>query len=146
MQAIGSLAAGARAAVSGALHTLGHLTGAHDGQPVAVQGVPETGYVGATVICTAAGKRMDDYLARRTTKARRRGGASRARGARCCWRERACALARARGARARVAHRAGPARRYAAPRSGTRAASSRDDCGAHAASSLVARRRTSARW
>jgi hypothetical protein len=105
MQAIGSLAAGARAAVTGALHTLGHLTGAHDGQPVAVPGVPETGYVGANVICAAAGKRMEDYLTRRTTKARAQERLAR--------RHIARRIARAAGASARARWRAPAARERA---------------------------------
>ena len=108
MQAIESLAAGARAAVTGALSTLGHVTG-HDAAPVAISGVEETGYVGAAAICAAANKSLGDYLERRTTKARR--GASRARD-RCIARlsERrslARAARAARGVRARALVRAG---------------------------------------
>ena len=79
MQALESLRAavsGARAAVSGAagsaLHSLpiiGHLT-AHDESRHDVPHLPETGYVGGNAICAAAGKRIEDYLSKRTTKAR----------------------------------------------------------------------------
>jgi hypothetical protein len=68
MQAIGTLAAGARAAVSGALETLGHIAHGDTGEAVAVPAVPETGYVGARVIAEAAGKSVEEYLERRTTK------------------------------------------------------------------------------
>jgi hypothetical protein len=97
MQAIGTLAAGARAAVTGALETLGHVTHGDTGAPVAVPAVPETGYVGAGAIAAAAGKRVEDYLARRTTKARVGRGVWHGAG-----RQRARARARAhRGFRAR---------------------------------------------
>ena len=81
MQALESLRAavsGARAAVTGAagsaLHSLpiiGHLT-AHDDTRHGVPHFPETGYVGGNAICAAAGKRMEDYLSKRSTKARAR--------------------------------------------------------------------------
>jgi hypothetical protein len=84
MQALESLRAavsGARAAVSGAvgggaggiLHSLpilGHLTGADESRHE-VPHLPETGFVGADAICAAAGKRVEDYLGKRSTKARR---------------------------------------------------------------------------
>ena len=76
MQALESLRAavsGARAAVSSAAHSLpiiGHLT-AHDDTRHDVPHFPETGYVGGNAICAAAGKRVEDYLSKRTTKARR---------------------------------------------------------------------------
>ena len=83
MQALESLRAavsGARAAVSGAvgggaggiLHSLpilGHLMAADDSRHE-VPHLPETGFVGADAICAAAGKRVEDYLGKRSTKAR----------------------------------------------------------------------------
>ena len=84
MQALESLRAavsGARAAVSGAvgsgagggvlshLPILGHLTAADESRHE-VPHLPETGFVGADAICAAAGKRVEDYLGKRSTKAR----------------------------------------------------------------------------
>ncbi len=66
----GSLAAGARAAVTGALETLGAVAHHAEGHAVAVPGAAETGYVGADAICAAAGKRFDDYLDERANKVR----------------------------------------------------------------------------
>ena len=67
MQALGSFA---RAAVTGALATLGHVAADEHAPPVRVPAVAETGYVGANAICAAANKQFDEYLNRRTTKAR----------------------------------------------------------------------------
>ncbi len=111
--------------VSGALTTLGHVSHPEDrDQQVAVQAVPETGYVGGRAICASANKSVEEYLSRRETKARACATAARLQAAlaatarvRARWRESASLRARFRRTRARRAAR----RECAARRSRARA-------------------------
>ena len=160
MQALESLRAavsGARAAVSGAagsaLHSLpiiGSLT-AHDDTRHDVPHFPETGYVGGNAICAAAGKRMEDYLSKRTTKASAlRASMMHARGrARCAHlasRERQDCSGRLLAASQRRAARGACAHLGGEPRQGSRATRGAQASSVVALTQRSSNRRTCVRW